>query len=64
MTCCGRVSTLAALPCPAQRPGNASITENDLLWASVCRGRPALPCLALALPCLSPQTDRQTPCLL
>jgi hypothetical protein len=33
------------------------ITENDLLWASVCPGRPALPCL-------SPQTNRHTPCLL
>jgi len=36
------------------------VTENDLLWAGVCPGRPALPCLTLFV--LSPQTDRHHVC--
>jgi hypothetical protein len=31
------------------------VTENDLLWAGVCPGRPALPCPALFV-----TADRQT----
>jgi hypothetical protein len=33
------------------------VTENDLLWAVVCPGRPALP-----LPCLSPKSDKHHVC--
>jgi hypothetical protein len=41
----------------------SGVTENDLLWAGVCPGRPALPCPAPALPCPVCH-HRQTPCLL